>query len=118
MYCPKCGANLIEGVCPFCIEEHKLDERVETKPLVNRNKALEQIALTFSIISVIISIIPIHEIVIIFGIVLALVASGVALKLRLKYRSNLIAITIILSHVSVISLLFWVYFLNFIVHKL
>lgn len=117
MYCTKCGTRLIDGECPMCVDSSLIKKDVNIG-LVNNNRNLETLALVFSIISVIISIIPFHFIVIILGYIIALVASGIALKLRLKYRSRKIDFAIILSVVAVISLTVWVFFLNFILHKL
>lgn len=115
MYCTKCGTRLIDGECPMCVDNFLVKPKVE---LVISKPNLEVLALVFSIISVIISIVPFHFILIILGYLSALIASGISLKLRLKYRSKRIDFAILLSVVAVISLTVWVFFLNFILHKL
>lgn len=115
MYCTKCGTRLIDGECPMCVDSALVISKVE---LINSKPNLEILALVFSIISIVISIVPFHFIIIILGYLSALIGTGISIKLRLKYRSKRIDFAILLSVVAVISLTAWVFFLNFILHKL
>lgn len=116
MYCNKCNTKLVDGKCPNCYDPF-LEMQMQDTRKKNEYEKQNSVLLIASIVLLIISIFPLHPILMWIGVILSIAISIITVIIRKKERDTLQPFVLIFSSVSFVSLVVWLYFIYFVADK-
>jgi len=114
VHCRRCNSELIDGKCPNCYDPF-LEMQSQLRRQRNKYDKHNNILFIISIILFVISIFPLHQILMWIGLGLSILIFALIIVLQRKEKNSIQPYGLIFTCTSFLSFAMWLYFVYIII---